>query len=49
MRAFLENDRLVLRPFTADDADRLFALDNDPDVMRFITGGRPTSHQVIVE
>ncbi|KWT62771.1 GNAT family acetyltransferase [Streptomyces albus subsp. albus] len=49
MCAFLETDRLVLRPFTADDADRLFALDNDPDVMRFINGGRPTSHEAIEE
>ncbi|KAA6214680.1 N-acetyltransferase [Streptomyces albofaciens JCM 4342] len=49
MRAFLETDRLVLRPFTADDAGRLFALDNDPDVMRFINGGRPTTHEEIAE
>ncbi|MEU4541031.1 GNAT family N-acetyltransferase [Streptosporangium sp. NPDC023825] len=47
MRVFLETDRLVLRPFTEADADHLLALDSDPDVMRFINGGRPTSREVI--
>ncbi|WP_250306115.1 GNAT family N-acetyltransferase (plasmid) [Streptomyces sp. NBC_01387] len=45
MHIFLETDRLVLRAFTQADVDPLFALDNDPDVMRFINGGRPTSHE----
>jgi RimJ/RimL family protein N-acetyltransferase len=49
MRVFLETDRLVLRPFTPDDVDHLLALDNDPDVMRFINGGRPTSREAILE
>ncbi|GAA4103152.1 GNAT family N-acetyltransferase [Streptomyces sp. NPDC001251] len=47
MNVFLETDRLVLRAFTEADADRLFALDNDPDVMRFINGGRPVSREAI--
>ncbi|WP_091202527.1 GNAT family N-acetyltransferase [Micromonospora narathiwatensis] len=47
MPVFLETERLVLRPFTDDDVDHLFALDNDPDVMRFINGGRPTSRDTI--
>lgn len=47
MPVFLETERLVLRPFTGDDADRLLALDNDPAVMRFINGGRPTSRETI--
>jgi len=42
MRIFLETERLVLRQFTEDDLDNLFDLDGDPDVMRFINGGRPT-------
>ncbi|GAA3819483.1 GNAT family N-acetyltransferase [Sphaerisporangium flaviroseum] len=42
---FLETDRLVLRPLTEADADDLFHLDNDPDVMRFINGGKATSHE----
>ncbi|GAA3081011.1 hypothetical protein GCM10020000_78620 [Streptomyces olivoverticillatus] len=39
MHVFLRTERLVLRPFTEADVDHLFALDNDPDVMRFINGG----------
>jgi RimJ/RimL family protein N-acetyltransferase len=47
MCIFLETDRLVLRSFTRADADHLLALDNDPGVMRFINGGRPTSREAI--
>ncbi|TDD44231.1 GNAT family N-acetyltransferase [Saccharopolyspora elongata] len=47
MTNFLETDRLILRAFTAADADHLLALDNDPEVMRFINGGRPTSREAI--
>ena len=39
---YLETERLVLRRFTADDLDDLVALDGDPAVMRYITGGPPT-------
>src|SRR5947209_4806364 len=42
MRIFLKTERLVLRQFTEDDLDNLFDLDCDPDVMRFINGGRPS-------
>ncbi|HEV2580031.1 MAG TPA: GNAT family N-acetyltransferase [Ktedonobacteraceae bacterium] len=38
---------MILRRFTADDVDLLVDLDSDPEVMRFITGGRPTSREVI--
>ena len=34
--------RLVLRRFVATDLDDLVALDADPEVVHFITGGRPT-------
>ncbi len=47
MQTFLETDRLVLRPFTESDDERLLALDNAPDVMRFINGGRPTDLETI--
>ncbi|GGY61792.1 GNAT family acetyltransferase [Streptomyces omiyaensis] len=47
MAHFLETDRLALRAFTAADADHLFALDGDSEVMRFISGGRPTSREAI--
>jgi RimJ/RimL family protein N-acetyltransferase len=42
---FLETERLTLRRFTPDDLDLLIELDSDPDVMRFISGGRPTSRE----
>jgi len=38
MEIFLETERLILRQFTLDDVDNLFALDDDPDVMRYLTG-----------
>lgn len=49
MQIFLETDRLVLRPFTGSEADveHLFALDSDPEVTRFLNGGRSTSREAI--
>ena len=47
MPAFLETERLTLRPFTDADVEHLVALDSDPDVMRFINGGRPTSRETV--
>lgn len=47
MQVFLETERLVLRRFTAADVDNLVDLDGDPDVMRFINGGRPTPRDAI--
>jgi RimJ/RimL family protein N-acetyltransferase len=44
---FLETDRLVLRRFTEADADLLVELDDDPEVMRFITGGRATPREEV--
>lgn len=49
MRVFLETERLVLRAFTDTDTDHLHALDNDPDVMRFINGGKPVGRETIQE
>jgi RimJ/RimL family protein N-acetyltransferase len=42
MRVHLNTDRLTLRRLTADDLDALVELDSDPEVMRHLTGGRPT-------
>jgi RimJ/RimL family protein N-acetyltransferase len=39
MTPALETDRLTFRPFTEADAGLLFALDSDPEVMRYV--GRP--------
>lgn len=38
----LTTPRLRLREFTKDDVDALVELDADPEVMRFLTGGKPT-------
>ena len=42
MKVYLETDRLILREFTAKDTPLLVLLDSDPEVMRFISDGRPT-------
>lgn len=47
MQIFLETDRLVLRRFTPADVDHLFQLENDPEVMRYLNGGRPVTRAVI--
>jgi RimJ/RimL family protein N-acetyltransferase len=47
MQVFLETERLILRRFTATDVGHLFTLHNDPDVMRFLTGGTPTPREEI--
>ncbi|MBH5333454.1 GNAT family N-acetyltransferase [Streptomyces pactum] len=47
MSVFLETDRLVLRRFTPSDVDLLLELDSDPEVMRFINGGRPTPRETV--
>lgn len=39
----IETPRLRLRALTTADADHLFALDNDPDVMRWLNGGAPVT------
>jgi RimJ/RimL family protein N-acetyltransferase len=48
VQVFLETEHLVLRRFTTADVDHLVELDSDPDVMRYITGGRPTPRDEIV-
>jgi len=42
MQTFLETDRLTLRRFTEADEDNPFELNSDPEVMRFLNGGKPT-------
>jgi len=36
VQVFLETPRLIIRRFTEADAESMFAMDQDPDVMRFI-------------
>ena len=43
----LTTKRLILRRFCEDDADNLYALDNDPEVMQFLNGGIPAPRDVI--
>jgi len=47
MHIILETPRLALRQFTEDDVDNLLDLNSDPEVMRYLTGGRPTPRQEI--
>jgi RimJ/RimL family protein N-acetyltransferase len=47
MQVLLETERLILRRFTEDDAGYLFELDSDPEVMRFLNGGKPTPGEVV--
>ncbi len=47
MDILLESKRLRLRRFTASDAEDLYRLDNDAEVMKFINGGAHTPRDVI--
>jgi RimJ/RimL family protein N-acetyltransferase len=43
----LTTERLSLRRFTPDDLALLVELDSDPEVMRWLTGGRPTPAEAV--
>jgi RimJ/RimL family protein N-acetyltransferase len=47
VRVFLQTDRLALRRFTEADEDNLFELNSDPEVMRFLNGGKPTPREEV--
>ena len=49
MTMSLETPHLSLRPSRASDLDDLFALEQDPEVMRFLNGGNPTAREGIDE
>lgn len=42
-------ERLNLRPLRPDDVDHLLHLDSDPEVMRYITGGRPSTREEVAD
>lgn len=44
---FLETARLILRNFTPKDAELLYELDRDPEVMRYISKGQSTPLELI--
>ena len=47
MEIFLQTRRLIMRRFVPADAENLSELDSDPEVMRYLNGGDPTSYEVI--
>jgi RimJ/RimL family protein N-acetyltransferase len=47
VQVYLDTERLILRRFTAADEDDLLELDADPEVMRYLSGGRPTPRRLI--
>ena len=47
MRVFLTTERLIMRRFEESDVDNLVELDGDPEVMRYLTGGRPTPRETV--
>jgi RimJ/RimL family protein N-acetyltransferase len=47
MNTYVETERLSLRRFAVEDADLLIELDSDPEVMRYLSGGEPTSPEVV--
>jgi RimJ/RimL family protein N-acetyltransferase len=47
MKVFLETERLILCEFTKKDADNLFALDSNPEIIRWGNGGNITNYETI--
>lgn len=43
----LATERLRLEPISLEHADLLVELDSDPEVMRYLTGGRPSSRSEV--
>lgn len=43
----MKSERMVLRRFIRADIERLFVFHNDPEVMRFLNGGKPTSRREV--
>lgn len=43
----LETDRVRLREITRDDEEKLYDLDSDPEVMKFLSNGIPSSREDI--
>jgi ribosomal-protein-alanine N-acetyltransferase len=45
----IETERLILRPPCEDDLDELAVLHADPEVTRYLSGGRPRSREEVKE
>jgi RimJ/RimL family protein N-acetyltransferase len=48
-RFTLETERLRLEPLTLAHVDLVFDLDSDPEVMRYINGGKPDTREHVEE
>lgn len=49
MKKTIETERLILRPFTLDDAETSFIMNTDPEVMRYLGGVDVTSVEEVRE
>jgi len=47
MKTFLESKRIYLREFSTADEEELLDLDSDPEVMKYLTNGKPSSREGI--
>lgn len=45
----IDSERLRLSPVSPEDVDHLYALDADPEVMRFVSGGEPTHRDTLAD
>jgi RimJ/RimL family protein N-acetyltransferase len=48
MSEYLNTKRIVLREFQLRDEEKLFELDSDPEVMKYLTGGIATAREEIL-
>lgn len=46
---YLESKRLILRPVTPSDAANFLDLDSDPNVMRYLTDGKPSTKEEVAQ
>jgi RimJ/RimL family protein N-acetyltransferase len=47
LNTYLESERVYLREFVLSDEDHLLNLDSDPEVMKYLTGGKATTRDSI--
>lgn len=47
MNKILETQRMILRTFSYDDADALYQLNGDAEVMRYLNGGNPMTFESV--
>ena len=47
MNIYLETQRMILRELTFEDEENLLDLDSDPDVMKYLTHGIPSTREEI--